>query len=1702
MSSLPPDEKEQRRKKQKKRMEKILAKAWQLDESNAFQDLSSKPNKHHKKHTAILCLTAIGTKLDQDGYRLGRHGWEDFAKDLGGVYNRHVKRYVMSLLFWKALLGFPICEACYCDSLSRLCACVAILSPVVSLHSYSRTKQAALAKQHLETVKELLGGRDQSLIELAANHVPDEEDPSPQPGASSTTTEEANASSTPTKGNKRRRSDSKQHSQDQGAALSTHNNNNNNNNNSTPKKAKHHHQSQNRELADREDRAMELLASFLEERGATKSKVQSWLDGFSARVTKKRGAGHKYDTNFYNANRRRFRSMLEVGRFFKLVNDGGKGSGGGDGSGGGNGATSSLAAAMSKVQRNTSVHTLAEKKRLRKELERLRKAQIRASKALDDFDVEQQQGRAAANHSSVVDVEVDDEHDDEAVTSDGSRSKQDLVTRANAASARLPDMDGFPGVPAHCVPDVLLSWDFLGTFERALSLTPIALDDFAAALTYQPPPPGSMMGDDAASPPVYLAEAHLGLLKMLLQDAYSDDWWWSVLETEEMDTDAAATATVDGDNAGDMESLHDGKPVIKVDVKDLLHKEEDPLITLSWLKALEPVGVSVFKEDAVKQAIKTALKVCANKWVHAYLRKALETKTSGKQFMVQAVLYLVSLIRKARPDLTDRSVKAEAVEKAIAGALGEAEQLMQQVSTSAPTVTSDDAVSDYEYEEDDESDAESDEEDDEAKQQPATSQLDASKRHASVIPPRPCPSYTDMLLPPTKPHNNSEYVNAFTWPHILGATAHRILHRKKRLLNETDDYMRSARELPPLLIPERRQREAVVSSRVLTECADQVDGKCPTEHAIDHLCAGGDYLKLTTTERLCLLRLLIEAAYDSSRLYSVVDGNIKQRTNATKALEVEQRRAKREAKEKAAADEAAAREQLALEARDKFFDEKRDEIRKLNDKNKEISDEIIESLTEEDILDFDEDFKADFDALPKPESFNKTEVKNMVARIQEETAFDTDSLRVLTLEELVELEKRELEGMEGELLGMGGEQALFDESLDRETIRSIERLQRDIIKAKDLGGKLPEMREKALEQLRDAMADGTIKVLRSAVTAAKKAKLSGPDDETGGLWTVDLLRDAALELENAKQNKRVLDAQRDLVAKMNKCFIRSDPIGYDRFRNRFWKLDQDEEGHVWVEAEYVIAPDDQTIPTQPNGFVNITSKASDVVCGAPDMETDMLEKEEVDPEGFRQFCRQEYHSIGFTPTLAKTFWGCHATEESIRGIIKILDGKRAREKELKKLLKESVEQAATSEDKHDAAKDDRPGTVEDDAPMENGEASEAELNAVRESGDEDLLRELVDRVNDSTDIDESALEVIRDLATAIGSQVRVRHVLDASKDAATLVRYESGVVTGWKYRREEPTPSSPSKPDIDDGSPSVSPAVPVWRVSSDRGHVFWLTGPELVESLGRFARWSGGRGYLESDAASLSYRNALGRYCGKASEAAFASSPIAFARFMVRREGELYPKLKVRAHDPNAWGGKSGARALWTNSMKDYAFDFATARQGLLTLEEAFFELTGRFDGYPAAEAGRSRDSEDWSSPEAVRKLLTDPSARHDLELETIERVPGLWNSPLSRTVFVQLVNDSSTTGFLALALDQLCRNTAKYLQAHKQQLGKAGIGVSSTRGATAAASRARYAEDDNYDDDDDYPAYRGSLYEEEVAATTQRRTRGMRKQVNYEEFF
>jgi hypothetical protein len=151
---------------------------------------------------------------------------------------------------------------------------------------------------------------------------------------------------------------------------------------------------------------------------------------------------------------------------------------------------------------------------------------------------------------------------------------------------------------------------------------------------------------------------------------------------------------------------------------------------------------------------------------------------------------------------------------------------------------------------------------------------------------------------------------------------------------------------------------------------------------------------------------------------------------------------------------------------------------------------------------------------------------------------------------------------------------------------------------------------------------------------------------------------------------------------------------------------------------------------------------------------------------------------------------------------------------------------------------------------------------------------------------------------------------------------------------------------------------------------------------------------------------------------------------MVKCEAELYQRLKVFAFDNN-WGGKNGSRNAWVTSMKDYAFDFQTVREGLLTLENAFFELMG----------GSKDDSE--KSQRSGKELLEDPSTREDIELESIDtNISGLWNSRASRNVFIEIVSSKflslllSNSGywFLPLPFRFLCLLIVSSLFLHSQR--------------------------------------------------------------------
>ena len=644
--------------------------------------------------------------------------------------------------------------------------------------------------------------------------------------------------------------------------------------------------------------------------------------------------------------------------------------------------------------------------------------------------------------------------------------------------------------------------------------------------------------------------------------------------------------------------------------------------------------------------------------------------------MKRAIIWLLDRVHEARPDLYDRNVAKSVMFKQRARIVEEVSQQMEKLSRAALAVTDEDLASDVES--DDDSDDSDDEEGAKQSTQETPMQEESDDRPASVLPPKPPPTLVDLLLPPGKPP--ADILNASSWSHIAGAAVCRILHRYKRLRNEVDDSLRNSRELPRLSVAERRTRESFATSRVFTESCASDGSEDHCERAVEHLCSGGEYLDLSTQQRLCILRILIEAAYDTARVYEVVDSNYKQRTNAAKALDVEQRKAKKAAKEKSAADEAAARGDLADEARRTFIEEKREEIRRANDGSPEFSKEEIDALTDEDIIEFDEDIKADFDALPTADSFKKAEVLERVAKIQEAAAFETEKLRVITMDELMKREEAELTTMEGRLESVMRENLELDSNVDKDTPRSIERLRRDVEKLRASSQLLPQQRGQAVDTLRDAIADGTLKSLRNAIRVAKAAKLYGVDDETNGVWTLDVVRDAHIELFNAKQLKRVADAQKELILKLNKCFVRTEPLGRDRFRNRFWHFDMGERGHIWAEADYLVTGKDPEGASQP-GFQSLMSSIEAIEIGAADIEEDLAPAEEEESvEEFRRFSRLEYHASGATPCLVRRHWGCHATDFSLRTIMKTLDGRGMRENHLKTNLKDALEDKATTPD--------------------------------------------------------------------------------------------------------------------------------------------------------------------------------------------------------------------------------------------------------------------------------------------------------------------------------------------------------------------------------------------------------------------------------------
>ena len=112
---------------------------------------------------------------------------------------------------------------------------------------------------------------------------------------------------------------------------------------------------------------------------------------------------------------------------------------------------------------------VTDKRKLKREFDKLMKLKVKAAKAMEDHNSEKLFDHFPAGDGFMWD--------------DGSR-----LSKAHKAGMIMPrsDVESFPGIPTHCIPDLLMVWDFLCTFGRTLSLEPIDLDDFASALSFRP----------------------------------------------------------------------------------------------------------------------------------------------------------------------------------------------------------------------------------------------------------------------------------------------------------------------------------------------------------------------------------------------------------------------------------------------------------------------------------------------------------------------------------------------------------------------------------------------------------------------------------------------------------------------------------------------------------------------------------------------------------------------------------------------------------------------------------------------------------------------------------------------------------------------------------------------------------------------------------------------------------------------------------------------------------------------------------------------------------------------------------------------------------------------------------------------------------------------------------------------------------------
>jgi len=618
--------------------------------------------------------------------------------------------------------------------------------------------------------------------------------------------------------------------------------------------------------------------------------------------------------------------------------------------------------------------------------------------------------------------------------------------------------------------------------------------------------------------------------------------------------------------------------------------------------------------------------------------------------------------------------------------------------------------------------------------------------------------------------------------------------------------------------------------------------------------------------------------------------------------------------------------------------------------------------------------------------------------------------------------------------------------IDRSVRMRISKLRRELNRLQNLQETLPAARANAICILNEALEEfggsnggsAAIKAYRYAIRVGKQAKLTGNfddglvEDEEDGAWALDLFRDVVMEHRASEKRKKIIDLQRDLVIKRDKCFVRTEPLGCDQFRDVYWYFKDASSGSsdrvsVWVEQQ-----DMETART----------------IGADDCEEDFcLEKEAKDTEqsnrtSFTTFSRKEYHHSGRIRALPYKTWGCYANDISLRKVIRKLDERGKREVSLKMRLKEIMDQSSSS-----------PSTTNVD--------SSGITDKIQLEGDMDAVRVAKERYSNplalASFIDNGDSNNYDRLDSFMKCRIRMKVYENGT--------YEMGTVTGWKMKNVEKDDQEGGQAESNaNGEPSYSHRqdhdnqnMPLWKVVIDGdGQEVFLSGDDVITGLIVARKWMNmslknkpndeghhlddNQYYYEQDSQIFSYHNTLGKYCGRnADDAQIASTPFALSKIMLRKESEMYSKLKNRVME-NRWGrANTGFRNNWIQTLRDEGHKMEVVRTCLVSLEGAIFDLIETM----YAETSNNHNSDGYQDSMTItpssevttttKDMLVDAVFRSDIELESIgqQKIISLWTSKEVRSVFLAILKYSEDVGVLALGLDLLCRNCFAFIDAN-----------------------------------------------------------------------